>query len=622
MCHHNLLLVLTVCLVTAATAFAQPDQPAKGPVKIFLLSGQSNMTGRGTLGDLNRPGVEQPASLVNFIKDPMRADVEHHRFLYAGPNKTESGWTIRNDVFITIGDWPHLKPGEDGYDNARKHGGLGPYYGGRRMNGFGPELAIGHLLGDAYDQPVVLVKVAFGGNSLAGNFRPPSSGGKLGDKYPQIIKAYRDAVQHLSDIVPGYTQQQGHELVGLFWNQGLSDLNAERSQEYQANLVNLINDLREDLNAPRLLTVVAVTGNWGPGTKNYRAHLEAYARSRNTPIDQFMKERGSEMLTSLTTIRQAQRAVSKRPEFRGNVATAETCDFWRPREQFGGRGTWQHWNANGESYWLIGRAMGRQMLKLLARQAKEAAAVTDPAQPPFGFTHKTRFQGKFDMYSQGPHRIVVPDKVADGKPWVWRARFWAHEPQFDLAMLDKGYHVVYCDVIDLLGNAEAVERWNRFYKFLTEQHGFNAKPVLEGMSRGGMIVYNWAIANPDKVAAIYGDAPVMDLRSWPGAGSNMTRRAYKFRDADQARAYTGYPIDNLAPLAKAGVPIIHVVGDLDQTVPVAENTAIAEKRYKAMGGTIEVIHKQDCDHHPHSLKDPTPIVRFIEKHVERAAEGR
>ena len=227
------------------------------------------------------------------------------------------------------------------------------------------------------------------------------------------------------------------------------------------------------------------------------------------------------------------------------------------------------------------------------------------------------FAGTFEMYSQGKNKVVVPQKVAAGKPWVWRARFWGHEPQFDIAMLEKGYHIVYCDVGGLLGNPTAVEQWNDYYQWLTEERGFARKVVLEGMSRGGLIIYNWAIANPDRVAAIYGDAPVMDLRSWPGAGNKGTLRAYQFKDAAEATAYKGYPVDNLKPLAKAGVPIIHVVGDADTTVPVAENTAVAEKRYRELGGTIEVIHKKACGHHPHSLKDPTPIVAFIKKHAER-----
>ena len=229
------------------------------------------------------------------------------------------------------------------------------------------------------------------------------------------------------------------------------------------------------------------------------------------------------------------------------------------------------------------------------------------------------FAGTFEMYSQGKNKVVVPQKVAAGKPWVWRARFWGHEPQFDIAMLEKGYHIVYCDVGGLLGNPTAVEQWNDYYQWLTEERGFARKVVLEGMSRGGLIIYNWAIANPDRVAAIYGDAPVMDLRSWPGAGNKGTLRAYQFKDAAEATAYKGYPVDNLKPLAKAGVPIIHVVGDADTTVPVAENTTIAEKRYKAMGGIFETIHKPGVGHHPHSLKDPSEIVNFVLKHSKGVA---
>ena len=86
-------------------------------------------------------------------------------------------------------------------------------------------------------------------------------------------------------------------------------------------------------------------------------------------------------------------------------------------------------------------------------------------------------------------------------------------------------------------------------------------------------------------------------------------KAYGMTEAE-ALAYQGNPIDNLAPLAKAGIPIIHVVGDIDKVVPVAENTAIAEARYQKLGGTFKVIHKPGVGH-KHSLKDPQPIVDFI-----------
>ena len=217
-----------------------------------------------------------------------------------------------------------------------------------------------------------------------------------------------------------------------------------------------------------------------------------------------------------------------------------------------------------------------------------------------------------------PCKVVIPKKIADGKPWVLRARFWGHQPQFDIAMLKAGHHIVYCDVGNLFGSPEAVRRWDELYNYLRFEHLFADRAILEGMSRGGLIIYNWAAANADKVAAIYGDAPVMDFKSWPGGkgtgkGNGKSWKAcleaYSMTEAE-ALAYQGNPLDNLAPLAKAGIPIIHVVGDADEVVPVAENTAIAEARYQKLGGTFKVIHKPGVGH-KHSLKDPQPIVDFI-----------
>lgn len=225
---------------------------------------------------------------------------------------------------------------------------------------------------------------------------------------------------------------------------------------------------------------------------------------------------------------------------------------------------------------------------------------------------KTKWNG-FDMYVDGANKIVVPHEIADGKPWVWRARFFGHEPQFDIAMLNKGYHVVYCDVSDLYGSPAAVERWNEYYNFLRLELLLADRAVLEGFSRGGLIVYNWAAANPEKVAVIYGDAPVMDFKSWPKINPKILK-VYGFKDEEEAKAWKKNPVDNLEPLVKAKIPIIHVVGDADTVVPVAENTALAESRYKKMGGIFKVIHKPGVGHHPHSLKDPQPLVDFVLKY--------
>jgi lysophospholipase L1-like esterase/pimeloyl-ACP methyl ester carboxylesterase len=217
-------------------------------------------------------------------------------------------------------------------------------------------------------------------------------------------------------------------------------------------------------------------------------------------------------------------------------------------------------------------------------------------------------------------KIVQPKVTAEGRPWVWRARFFGHEPQGDLALLERGFHVVYSDVGNLFGNAKAVESWNGFYA-LMQKAGLEKKCSLIGMSRGGLIIYNWASKNPEKVYGIYGDAPVCDIKSWPGGkgkgkGSAGTwkqcLKAYGFTE-EQAMAFKGNPIDNLEPIAKAKIPLFHIVGEADDVVPVAENTNILEERYKTLGGSIEVIRKDGVGHHPHSVKDPQPIVEYVLK---------
>lgn len=220
-------------------------------------------------------------------------------------------------------------------------------------------------------------------------------------------------------------------------------------------------------------------------------------------------------------------------------------------------------------------------------------------------------------------KIVKPRIIAKNKPWVWRARFWGHEPQTDIALLDRGFHIVYCDVAELFGNAEAIGIWNRFYDFLKDA-GLSKKAVLEGMSRGGVYIYNWAAANPKKVAGIYADAPVLDLRSWPGgkgkgSGSagdwEIFKRDYGYTTEEQTKDFKNNPLDKIAAIIKGRYPMLHVVGDADKVVPADENTVLFEKKIRAAGGNIQVIHKPGVGHHPHSLSDPQPIVNFILKAV-------
>lgn len=214
--------------------------------------------------------------------------------------------------------------------------------------------------------------------------------------------------------------------------------------------------------------------------------------------------------------------------------------------------------------------------------------------------------------------------MAAGRPWIWRARFWAHEPQVDLALLEAGFHLVYCDVAGLFGSPQAVEIWNQFYARMQEAE-LNPKVALEGLSRGGLIIYNWTAGNPKNVACIYADAPVCDLKSWPagiltGRGNSgewpACQKAYGLSEEEMI-AWDKNPIDNLKPIAAANIPLLHVCGEADLDVPVVENTAVMEARYQELGGSIEVILKPGVAHHPHSLKNPKPIVDFILKHTRQ-----
>jgi pimeloyl-ACP methyl ester carboxylesterase len=223
-----------------------------------------------------------------------------------------------------------------------------------------------------------------------------------------------------------------------------------------------------------------------------------------------------------------------------------------------------------------------------------------------------------------PVLVVAPKIEAPGRPWVWHGEFFGHKPEPDIALLGRGFHIVYMSVPDMLGAPEAVRHWNAFYECLTKQYAFANKAALVGLSRGGLYCYNWAAANPDKVACIYGDAPVCDFKSWPGAFGKGKRsdadwklvlERYGFKSDAEAKAYPKNPVDNLAPLAKMKVPLLHVFGDADEVVPWEENTGLVGERYKKLGGEISLIRKPGIGHHPHGLDDSTPIIKFIWDHT-------
>jgi pimeloyl-ACP methyl ester carboxylesterase len=220
--------------------------------------------------------------------------------------------------------------------------------------------------------------------------------------------------------------------------------------------------------------------------------------------------------------------------------------------------------------------------------------------------------------------LVLPKMAANGRPWIWRTEFFGHEPQVDVALLGHGFHLAYIDVQDMYGAPVALDHMDKFHTHLTTKYRLSNSVVLEGFSRGGLHSLNWAARNPTKVACIYNDAPVCDFKSWPaGKGRSTKPSATDWRkllvayglSETEAIDFSGNPVDNLLPLAKARIPLLHVCGDADNVVPMEENTGLVATRYREIGGRITVIAKPGVGHHPHSLEDPTPIVEFILNHA-------
>jgi hypothetical protein len=225
--------------------------------------------------------------------------------------------------------------------------------------------------------------------------------------------------------------------------------------------------------------------------------------------------------------------------------------------------------------------------------------------------------------------VIEPKKAAEGKPWVWRARFDSRSnSHFDLAMLAEGYHVVQIGVAGLLGGPQAMTTFDEFYVYLTEKCDFGKKPILEGLSRGGLPIFNWSIQNPTKVSCVYADNAVCDFKSWPGGkgkgkGSaglwKGIQKNYGFKSEQEALDYKKNPIDLIAILAQHDVRVIVGLGMKDTVVPAEENGLIIEERYNAAlkkgGVKVLVVKKANGGHHPHGFKDPSALVAFAKKAV-------
>ena len=300
-----------------------PRPTGKNPLKVFILAGQSNMEGQAVVDLEGKDYNQGRGTLATLMRDPAKSAMFKHL------TNAQGQWTVREDVWVRY---------------QRERGPLlaGPLGLGFSVYGdahhFGPELQFGHVLGDHFENQVLLIKTAWGGKSLFKDFRPPSSGGEVGPYYTKMIAEIRAALNNLPKNFPKH--DGGYELAGFVWYHGWNDgVNPKTAvPEYETNLVNLIRDVRRELDAPQLPVVIGeLTGPWVVAPPEW------------------------------TKLREAQAAAAARPEFAGNVVFVPTHDFVRKPEDSPNPGHGHHEFGNAETYFLVGDALGRALRDLLTR---------------------------------------------------------------------------------------------------------------------------------------------------------------------------------------------------------------------------------------------------------------
>ncbi len=311
-------LILSLLFLAAPISAQEKDAMAAPTIKVFLLAGQSNMEGHA-VADLDH------AEHYNGGRGTLHAVLEDETVAktYGHWLDREGDWSIRDDVYVS-------------YRPERGPMKVGPLSIGYAVHQgehhFGPELEFGRVMGDHFEEPVLLVKTCWGGKSLMEDFRPPRSGGEVGPFYLKMIEEYREAIAELGTRFPELKGMKT-ELAGFVWFQGWNDMYVDGALDaYAENLSNLVKDVREELNAPALPFVVGQTGN---------ADNQA--------------------------LWEGQKAATLRPEFKGQAMYVPTRSFLRDPEQSPNQGHAHHWFGNAESYLRVGDGLGQAMVKLQTR---------------------------------------------------------------------------------------------------------------------------------------------------------------------------------------------------------------------------------------------------------------
>jgi sialidase-1 len=223
-----------------------------------------------------------------------------------------------------------------------------------------------------------------------------------------------------------------------------------------------------------------------------------------------------------------------------------------------------------------------------------------------------------------PAFVVVPKIAAPGKPWIWRTSFPDFHSEVDQELAYNGYHIGFINVVSMLGSDSSLDIMDQFYAQVRSQWGLAERPALEPCSRGGLHAYRYAARHPQRIACILGDVPVMDLKSWPLSWPGSERQVkdamthYGFKSEVELKAFNGNPVDLLAPIAKAKIPIRHAICLNDKVVPPEQNTLEAQRRLRALGHDMElvVVEKSGkANGHHFTMPKVFESARFVMQHA-------
>jgi len=222
--------------------------------------------------------------------------------------------------------------------------------------------------------------------------------------------------------------------------------------------------------------------------------------------------------------------------------------------------------------------------------------------------------------------LVRPTGIVDPKKrWLWEFPFWLgvndgfgnlQHRNYIEKLLAAGFHVAGIDVGPSCASPAAANVCQEFYERLVTDFGLCRRARIMGQSHGGLIAYGWAFRNPACVDRIAGICPATDFRTWPtlpsvipfskqGLGYDLTLEELTGRIAEFN------PVDNLEPLAKEKVKILHIHGDKDELVPMSANSTELARRYQGLGGSAEIVVLEGLGHGGQVLYESVPLLKFL-----------